>query len=174
MSKAKLFAGILERTIDLRPRSRAESRRWTTLCHHQGRYIFWDTNICKILEFVKQQYLPNINLGELPIFVIYKYFKNINISYPWISHSGLKQQGRYPQSLKVPATTSASGEFDRKLSKTISSKYMFLQNHSIVKYLPIIRSSSTLNHNHNHKICSSKIIQSSNFFQTFDPPKSYQ
>ena len=144
MSKAKLFAGILERTIDLRPRSRVESRRWTTLCHHQGRYICWDTNIFKILEFVKQQCLQNINLGELPIFVIYKYFKNINISYPWISHSGLKQQGRYPQSLKVPATTSASGEFDYKLSKTISSKYLFLQ-----------------------------IIQSSNFFQIYVPPKSF-
>ena len=79
MSKAKLFAGILERTIDLRPWSRAESRRWTTLCHHQGRFIFWDTNICKILEFVMQQYLQNINHRELPIFVNYKYFKNINI-----------------------------------------------------------------------------------------------
>ena len=144
MSKPKLFAGILERTIDLRPRSRAESRRWTTLCHHQGRFIFWDTNICKILEFVKQQYLQNINLGELPIFVIYKYFKNINVSYPWISHSGLKQQGRYPQSLKVPATTLASGEFDRKLLKTIFSKYLFLQT-----------------------------IQSTNFFQIYVALKSY-
>lgn len=92
MSKPKLFAGILERTIDLRPRSRAESRRWTTLCHHQG----------------------------------------------------LKQQGRYPQSLKVPATTLASGEFDRKLLKTISSKYLFLQT-----------------------------IQSTNFFQIYVNPKSF-
>lgn len=161
MSKAKLFAGILERTIDLRPRSRAESRRWTTLCHHQGRYIFWDTNICKISEFVKQQYLPNINLGELQIFVFYKYFNYINISYPWISfyfsqawsnkvdiHRVWKYRQRHQH--QVNLITNSRKQFLQNIfscksfSHQISSKYMFLQNHSIVKFL--------------QNICSSKIL----------------
>ena len=91
--------------------------------------------------------MQNINLGELPIFVVHKYCSTQEYQYfihgfHFISHSDLKQQGRYPQSLKVPATTSASGEFDRKLSKAISSKYLLLQ-----------------------------IIQSSNFFKIFVPPK---
>ena len=71
----------------------------------------------------------------------------------------------------------------------ISSKYMFLRiiqwpnvfqinfppkssNHQISTnstFLQIIKSLKRI-----PKICSSKIIQSSNFFQIFDPPKSYQ
>ena len=159
---SKLFAGIWERTIDLRPRSRAEFRRWTTLCHHQGRYIFWDNNICKILEFVMQQYLKNVNLGELQIFVIYKYFKNINKSYPWISFY-------FP--LRLEATRSISTESE-STGNDISIRWIWSQtrennffkifvptNHSVIKFLP--------------NICSSKIIQSSNFFKIFVPPKYY-